>query len=439
MKKIYFCIILIVVSLLSTSTAFASPLDIPSNSSYILIDARTGQVIKEYNSDRKLRPASTTKIMTAILALEKGNLNDAMNVSKEAVYDIGQDGMNVGIMPGESNLTLENLLNVMLIKSANEAANIIAENIGGSKSAFVQMMNEKAKELGALNTNFVNPCGKDDAKEDANHLTTARDLAAIARYAMNIPKFREIVSKEYYKDMPVTNDHTNWGVLRTSDQLLWDSNTYPYTLDGVTHNFTVEGIKTGYTSVAGNNLVSSAVNQDGMELIAVIMHVTQQNKIFGYAKELLKYGFENYGMQKIADADKVVKTVNISDAKGNGSLDLVTASNLMSAMPLDKGTWNLESKENINLSVKAPVKQGDVLGYVEYSRNGISLGKVNVIASRNVEAIQPKVIVKKAGSLLDSALMRTIIILFITCLGFALVSLAYRKAIKKKNRKNYRI
>jgi len=248
MRRICFTAIIIIIFTQNVTTAFAQPLDIPADSAYMLIDSKTGQVITERNADVKLRPASTTKIMTAILALENGKLDQIMNVSKEAVYDIGEGGMNIGIMPGEDNLTLGNLLNAMLIKSANETANIIAVNIGGSKSVFVDMMNKKAAELGASNTHFVNPCGKDDAKEDANHLSTARDMATIARYAMTLPKFREIVSKEYYNDMPVTNKHKKWDVLRTTNKLLWSTNTYSYTIDNMKHSYTVNGIKTGYTS-----------------------------------------------------------------------------------------------------------------------------------------------------------------------------------------------
>jgi len=360
-------------------------------------------------------------------------------VSKEAVNDIGADGMNIGIMPGESNLTLENLLDAMLIKSANETANIIAENIGGSRSAFVEMMNNKAAELGASNTHFVNPCGKDDAREDVQHLSTARDMAAIARYAMTIPKFREIVDNEYYNDMPVTNKHQKWDALRTSNKLLWDTNAYPYTIDGKRYNYTVNGIKTGYTAAAGNNLISSAVNGDGMELIAAVMHVTESNKVFGYTKELLKYGFENYAIQEAAEANQVLKSIVVKGAKDSGDLKLLTASDLQCALPIDKDQWNIESKENISLPINAPVKQGEVLGYIEYERNGISLGKVNVIASRTVEKGAIEVVKDIAENTLDNAIARTIIIVFAVSFGFILLRKTLRKISRKRKKRNFTV
>lgn len=439
MRKVYFAIILLLVVLLSNSTVFAAPLNLTQSGSYILIDAKTGQVILEYNADKKFRPASTTKIMTAILALEKGDLNAVMKVSKEAVYDIGEGGMNIGIMPDESNLTLETLLNAMLIKSANETANIIAENIGGSKSAFVDMMNNRAAELGAKNTHFVNPCGKDDAKEDAAHLSTARDMAVLARYAITIPKFREIVCKEYYNDMPATNKHEKWSTLRTSNKLLWDNNNYPYTLDGIEYNYTVNGIKTGYTSAAGNNLISSAVDKDGMQLIAAMMHVTEPNKIFNYTKELLKYGFENYSMQKVIEANKVLKSTVVKDSKGSSNLDLIAASSFICALPVDKSQWNIESKENIILPVKAPVNRGDILGYIEYKRNGVSLGKVDLIASRTVEKATNEVFKDKAQSIIGNPIVCTVIILLLTSCGFILLRATLRKISRKRNKRNFRI
>lgn len=397
MKKICLLFLTVTMSLLYSLNAFAQQLQLPGDCSYILIDSKAGQVIAEYNADKKRRPASTTKVMTAIIALENGNLNAGMKVSKEAVYDIGEDGMNIGIMPGEENLTLENLLNAMLIKSANETANIIAENICESRSEFIDKMNEKAVALGALNTHFVNTCGKDDTKEEANHLSTARDMAAIARYAMTLPKFREIVGKEYYNDMPATNKHQKWDVLRTTNKLLWYTNQYSYSLNGQNKLYTVNGIKTGYTSAAGNNLICSAVDDNGMELIAVIMHVTDGN-IFSHAKELFKYGFEHFSNQKVIDGNRIIKTIEVQDAEANQKLDLVTASNLICALPIEENSWNIEVNENINQIVKAPIRKGDILGYIEYKRNGVLLDKVDVIASQAVEKKQNEIIKDKAKS-----------------------------------------
>ena len=386
MKKIHFIIIATIILLSVPNAALAQSVSIPSDIAYILIDSKTGQVLVQQNADQRLGPASTTKIMTAILALENGKLDQEMKVSKEAVNDIGRGGMNVGIMAGEDGLTLDNMLHLLLIKSANETANIIAENLAATRSDFVDMMNKRAKELGAVNTTFANPSGKDTEKSDAGHLSTARDMAIKARYAMTIPKFREIVATEYYEDMPVTNKHDDWGILRNSNQFLWHNNTYPYTLDGTEHKYTVIGVKSGYTAAAGNNLVSAATGEDGMELISVVMHVTQPNKIYGYSKELLRYGFENYSLQKISGAGHVAASIKVEGTDDeNIMLDLLTESEFSSALPVEKSSKDVHAKVDAPRTIQAPVRKGDVLGTVEYSSDGVVLGSVKLVAARSVE------------------------------------------------------
>ena len=389
MKKIidFILISIFIIPFLRPSDVFAAPANIPADVPYILIDLKTGRVLAEQNADQKLGPASTTKIMTAILALENGKLDQKMKVSQAAVNDIGRGGMNVGIMAGEEGLTLENMLNILLIKSANETANIIAENVAPSRGDFVEMMNRKAKELGAVNTTFKNPCGKDTEKEDEGHLSTPRDMALMARYAMTIPKFREIVATEYYKGMPATNKHDDWGILRNTNQFLWSDNTYPYTLDGNDHKYTVTGIKTGYTAAAGNNLIASAAGEDGMELISVVMHIMQTNKIYGYSKTLLRYGFENYAMQKISPAGRLAATVPVEGAsEGTAILELVTGSDFSCALPVGYDIQKIEKKVNVTQPVKAPVQKGAVLGNIEYLDNGTVLGKVDIVATKSLEA-----------------------------------------------------
>ncbi len=369
--------------------AYAKSLSIPEDVHYILIDSKTGMVLAEQNADIQIKPASLTKILTAIVALENGDLQREVTVSQAAVNDIGRGGMNIGIMAGETGLTLENMLNVMLIKSANECANIIAENIASSRSEYMEMMNAKAKEIGAVNTYYVNPSGKDTEKEDAPHVTTARDMAVMARYAMTIPEFRKIVSTEYYYGMPSsTNKHADgWDplVLRNTNKFLWYDNTYTYTFEGEEHEYTVTGIKTGYTGLAGNNLVISATGEDGMELICVVMHVMHSNKVYSYASELLEYGFQNYSLQKVSEGGQVIKSVIVEGAAGNDNiLELVTETDFEAVLPVYSGPQGIESRVEIDSDIKAPVHKGKVLGYIEYTSGATVLGKVNIVASRQI-------------------------------------------------------
>ncbi len=418
------------------NVAYSESVNIPSSYSYILMDSKTGQVLLENNADVKLRPASTTKIMTAILAVELGKMDSIMNISQNAVYDIGPGGMNIGIMAGESNLTLENMLNAMLVRSANETANIIAENISGSKEEFAKKMNEKAQELGAYNTNFVNPCGKDDAKGEENHLSTARDMALIARYAMTKPEIREIVAKEYYNDLPATNKHQKWDPLRSTNKLLWYSNKYPYTLDGQKYNYEVNGMKTGYTSAAGNNLVSSAVGEDGLELIAVIMHVTEgNNKVFSYTKELYKYGFEHFVNKRLVSANDVLKSIAVENSKTNEKLDLVAETDFSCATPTDSAD-DFVKEEKIEPSVKAPVKKGDKLGVVEYKKNGVSLGTVNVVASRDIEKLIVANTDKEQVKKPENTVRKVLVPVVALCGGFLILRFIMRRLSRRARRMN---
>ena len=442
MKKIQLMIFITLFLMLYSTAAAAQSINIPGDIAYILINSKTGQVIAQQNADQRLGPASTTKIMTAIVALENGSLDQMMNVSQEAVYDIGRGGMNIGIMDGEEGLTLENMINVLLIKSANETANIIAENVAPSRNEFVAMMNQKALELGAAHTTFINPCGKDTAKVDEGHLTTPRDLAIMARYAMTFPKFREIVSTEYYKDMPVTNKHDDWGLLRNTNQFLWYDNTYPYTLEEAEHKYTVIGMKTGYTVAAGNNLVTAATGEDGMELISVVMHVTQPNKIYGYSKILMRYGFEHYSLQKIDEAGQLASTVTVEGAREeNAILELITGSDFSSALPLDKSVQAIEKKVNVTQPLKAPIQKGSVLGELEYRNNGVLLGKVNIVASKFIEEA-PASITESVGSAIEkhaseSSFSYVFLGILLFSSGLVLLRLILCKVSRKAKKRKY--
>lgn len=445
MKRLYlnsFCLLIITVLFLAAAIpAYADTVNIPDDGTcYVLMDSKTGRIFAEQNADERIRPASLTKILTAIVALENGDLQQKMTVSQQAVNDIGKGGMNIGIMAGETGFTLENMLNVMLIKSANETANIIAENVASSRSEYMEMMNKKAKELGAVNTTYVNPSGKDTEAEDADHFTTARDMAIMARYAMTIPKFREIVAKEYYDELPATNKHDKWDPLRNTNKFLWYDNTYTYTINGGEHEYTVIGVKTGYTARAGNNLVIAATGEDGMELLCVVMHVMSANKVYGYASELLRYGFENYSMQKITDAGKAIKSVVVEGAKDNDNiLELITQSDFSAAMPVNTSDSDIQSKVEISSDIKAPVNKGDILGCIEYSSNGSVIGQVNLTASRTVLKA-PSDGTETSGTAEDdpeSHYSYIILAVLLAACGFVILRAVLKKISKKVKKKRY--
>lgn len=402
MKKAAILLITLV-TLIFSLPVYAADLDLSYAQSCILIDSQTGQVLYEYNTDAKhVYPASTTKIMTAILAIENGKMDQMMTASQAAVYEIGEGGMNIGIMAGET-LSMEDLLNAMLLSSANETANILAENIAPTRKEFIEMMNAKAKELGANDTHFVNTCGI----HDPDHYTTAGDLAKIARYAMGLPEFRKIVEKKSYTISP-TNKHSQWPALPiTNDLIRYESDYFSR----------VNGLKTGYTSEAGHNLVSSAIDDEtGMEVISVVLGVkgdlygtAASKKCQEYSTNLLEYAFKNYSIQQIADDNQVVKNIPVKDAKDNATLDVVTAGEVNNLLPNEMADWKLEKKEFVKPEVQAPVSKGDVLGYLEYTRKGVPLGKVDLIASESVEKSLWAKISDEFGNLMGNTLFIKIV------------------------------
>ncbi len=425
MKKITIISFAIILMLLYTVPTSAQTLNFPNASAFILVDSKSGQVLYGHNIDKKLYPASVTKIMTAIVALENGNLDHMMTASQSAVNDIGDGGMNIGIMAGEE-LRMEDLLNALLVASANETANIIAENICPTRNDFIDLMNKKAVEIGATNTHFVTTCGI----HHPDHYSTASDFAKITRYAMQIPKFREIVSKTSY-NMPPTNKHSKWYPLYNTNKLLGSKSQY-YS--------DVIGVKTGYTSQAGNNLASAAISSDGTELIAVVFGVFGPNAkydVVNYSKELLEYGFKNYSLQTVVEKNQLISSANVENAENDTKLDLVTGEELKSVLPIDKSSFNITHSKSINSNIKAPVKKGQVLGFVTYEMNGVTLGKIDLVASADInENIKSKSI-GWAKTLFESTLFKNVLIgTLIVIIMFFSLRTVLRKISRHLNSKN---
>lgn len=247
--------------------------------SAIVMDAKTGQVIYEKDAYSKQYPASTTKIMTALIALEKGNMNDTLIMSENAIWGIDRDSSNIGLDVGEE-ISMKDGLYAILMSSANEVCVGTAEHISGSTESYVALMNQKAKDLGCTSTNFVNVNGL----HDENHYTCAYDLALMAKAALNNPTFREISACTYY-EVPPTN-------LINDTRYLWQNNELICGTSEFYYSFCTGG-KTGYTDEAGGTLVSWATYND-MELICVVMNTQPKNNIFADSIKLYDYMLYNY-------------------------------------------------------------------------------------------------------------------------------------------------
>ena len=240
--------------------------------------------------------------------------------------------------------------------------------------------------------------------------------------------------------MPVTNKHDDWGILRNTNQFLWYDNTYPYTQEGKEYRYEVKGIKTGYTAEAGNNLIAAAEGKDGMELIAVVMHVMQPNKIYGYSRELLRYGFENYSVKTAAKAGNIADRIIVEGASpGEDLLPLVTETDFKCTLPIGTTTEYIDFETCVDKNVEAPVKKGDVLGYVEYKYNGTSLGKVNLAASRTVEAAPVDASENPGLSAYDEQPYSGILMgILLVLSGFIILRTILRQISRRVNKRKYR-
>ena len=268
----------------------------------ICMDGNTGAVLYGKNIEKQEYPASITKIMTVLLALENGNLDDTVTFSENAVYSIEYGSAHLGLTEGEE-LTLEQCLYGIMLASANEISNAVAEHIGGSVEKFADMMNQKAEELGCVNTHFVNPNGL----HDDNHYTCAYDMALITQAAMKYDKFREIIHTQEYS-YPETNLVKEKRYFANHHGMLMDESR--------AYNGFIGG-KTGYTDEAWNTLVSTA-ERDGMLLISVVLHANGQDIEYGNTKTVLDYGYNNFKEVQINNLDQTVsdtEVIGIEDAQ----------------------------------------------------------------------------------------------------------------------------
>jgi len=356
--------------------------------SAILIDADTGTILAQKDANKKMYPASLTKIMTAILAIEMGELTDVITVDEKTPYEI--EGSHVALEPGEI-LTLKDLLYALMLPSANDAASVIARHYGDGLEGFVKLMNNKAKELGAYNTNFVNPHGL----HDENHYTTAADLALITKYAMENETFRTIVKTIRYEIKP-TNKKDEARNFVTLNRLLYDNGYNQIYVDGVYISPYYEyatGVKTGYTPQAGNCLVASA-SKDGLNLIAVTMKGVSL-EMYQDVHNLFNYGFSEYENVTLVNKNTFIDNVEINNGDSK-EISLITEKDL-TALVKKNTKQNIKSNVEID-AINLPIEKNDVLGKIVYTLDGEVIGTVNLISPISVNST----VVENQGNMLLS-------------------------------------
>ncbi len=349
---------------------------IPENETAVLIDAYSGNILFGAREDKRMYPASTTKIMTSIVAFEaiergEASKDDMVQITEAMLADADIDGSNIALKAGEV-MSLHNLIKGMLIASGNDAASAIAFHIAGSKAQFVDMMNQKATELGLADTHFENP----DGIHDDDHYTTAADMAKMAFYAMKKFDFRDIVDCAHIK-IPPTNISPERYYINTNG-LLSTMRYLDYAYKGA------NGIKTGYTGKAGNCLVSS-VKRDGMEFIGVLFGgktVTDSHKD---SIQMFDWAFEAHTFNTPVRKGSMICEIKVRQGKGTDSIALSAAADATVIVPKDADLEALEFKPNIPDYVVAPVKADDKVGTVSVMYKGQELASCDLLASTSVE------------------------------------------------------
>lgn len=332
-----------------------------------------GQILYERNSNQVMYPASTTKILTAIVVMEHCNLADTVTVNQSAI-----DGVEYGYLTAnlkaDETFTVEELLNVLIVSSANDAALVLAEHISGSVEDFCTLMNQTAVKIGCTNSNFINPNGV----HNENHYSTAHDLALIGNYSLKFDKLKELYKTTYFH-LPVTDIYTvDNRIFGTTNELInpnYKNSYYKYAL----------GMKTGHTTPAGYCLMGYA-SKDGLELITVLLNCTTSDNRYLETQKLFDYGFDNFSFKKFATKGNSVETVSVKGAtKDTKKLNLVLDNDIAFTVKNDVDILSIKHEIKINDKIKAPIAKGTVLGSVTYTLNGINYS-ANLIAENDVKS-----------------------------------------------------
>lgn len=359
----------------------------------LLLELNSGIVVYAKNAESTVYPASLTKIMTCMLAIQYAgkDLDKMITVSDTALAGIAEAGGEVRLQAGE-RLTLRDVLYYLMVSSTNEAGNVIAEYVAADIPSFVSLMNKTAKELGCTGTNYTNTHGL----HDPNHYTTARDLSIITRKALTYDLFREICATPEYT-VQATNlsdarklTSTNYLILNDGNRYLADNgNYYTYYLEEAT------GVKTGYTSAAGRCVISRA-SDDNMDLLCIIMGAQTRMMSDGSvrydnfveAKKLFNYGFSNFAYAKVAAAGiEPMFQVSVEYAKDKRGVVLIPSHDVSCLLPKEYEKEKVTTRCELNdpKGLVAPLEKGQQVGTLYISYDGVTVGSTELETLTAVE------------------------------------------------------
>lgn len=398
MKRIYFLILTVL--LLQTMTTFAAEPEIKAESA-IVMDASHNILLYEKNTTQQIQPGSLTKIMTAIITIEQAeNLNTPITADAGVIAGYDFSFGNMGVLAGET-LTTKDLLYGMMVYNAGEAAEVLAHSLTDSYDTFLNLMNQKAAELGAASTHFTNASGYYDPEQ----VTTVSDLARISAYAMQNQTFKDIVSTKQY-EIPANSHYKQTRHLPNTNQMLL-STSYYYPA--------VNGIKTSYMKDFGYSLSISAQKGD-TKLICIVANspVSESNSAYADAKTLLNHGFENFSTVRLISKGDIIDEIAVPNGKGVSHVLLAAANHLDVGLPKGYQPEELNRLISKNTNVSAPIKAGQTLGSLSVSYQGNEMASVDLCAYQAIDIDYSKDILNKCKWVATSPF------LWIPILGFLL-------------------
>lgn len=398
---------LLIITVVTCVPLPAAALDDPNiaATAAILLDPSSGMVLYQKNADEKRYPASTTKIMTALVVLDHvKDLNEKVTVTEEDFAGVEADSSKAGFQPGEEVPVID-LLYGLLLPSGNEAANTLARHVGGSVAGFVDMMNARAQELGCKGTHFVNPNGL----HDDDHYTTARDLSTIAAEAMKNETFALIANTAQK-----TLSENNLTATRGKPLKVFTTNMLIFSRNDPLYYSYAKGIKTGHTSQAGYCLVATATKK-GSTLISVVLGCekpqgARQPVTFSETKRLFDWGFENFASQTLVKEGEAVTEIDIRLSTDCDRIVLQTGGKLDAVVPIDIEMDNVVRTMHLPDDLVAPIKAGDVIGTMDVSYNGVHYGSVDLVSIRDVSRSQVLYYADKLENFFKSRLFKMIVL-----------------------------
>lgn len=447
MKRVFSLILILTVLLCSI---FIIPADASYNSALqtsadivYLISLDDGTVVFDKNADKQAAPASLTKIVTAILTIENCSDLETVITIKQSTMDAisGTDSSTAGLVVGEE-ISIRNLLYCMLVKSANEAAEALADYIGGgSIQNFVNMMNAFASDAGCENTHFMNAHGLDEP----GHYTTAHDLAVLTRHALTLPLFAEITNTVTYK-LPATNKNSERNLLSTNWMINPNFSTYYYSY--------AQGIKTGTTENAGR-CVASKASKDGYNYLCIVMNAPHEdvtgdgnpdNCAFLECKKIFEWAFKNLKLTKIADTTQIATVVDVKLSWNTDHVRLVPEKDVTALVPAGTDSTGVMLEiipEETPTVLKAPIKKGDVVGKARILYAEQEIATVNLVAAEDVNMSVLLWIGNGIKSVLKSTVFKVIFaVIFAVLAIYIFLIIRYNNAKKRRKKatvvKNFR-